>query len=137
MQRQFEFPEPSQGRVFNLRVIFDKLNDIYFGNRLRGYSVVWGRRRKGRPRDQIVFGTIQEEDRIIRIHPLLDRQFIPTWFVEYVIYHEMCHAVVRDLFDRSGRRIVHHEKFFERERQYRWFRRAKVWEQENLGRFLA
>src|SRR5215210_7911183 len=81
MQRQFDFAESSQGKVFNLRVIFDKLNATYFRNRLRDYSIVWGRRRKGRPRDQIVFGTIQEEDRIIRIHPLLDRQFIPTWFV--------------------------------------------------------
>lgn len=136
-QRQFDFPELSQGRVFNLRAIFDKLNEEYFRNRLRGYSIVWGRRRKGRPRDQIVFGTIQEEDRIIRIHPLLDRRFIPTWFVEYVIYHEMCHAVVRDQYDAAGRRIVHHEKFFARERQFRWFRRAKNWEQENLARFLA
>ena len=137
MQRQFDFPESSQGRVFNLRVIFDKLNADYFGNRLRRYAIVWGQRRKGRPRDQIVFGTIQEEDRMIRIHPLLDRRFIPTWFVEYVVYHEMCHAVVRDRYDSSGRRIVHHEGFFARERQYRWFRRAKCWEQENLARFLA
>ena len=137
LQRQFDFPELSQGRVFNLRAIFDKLNEFYFRKRLRGYSIVWGRRRKGRPRDQIVFGTIQEEDRMIRIHPLLDRRFIPTWFLEYVIYHEMCHAVIRDEYDSSGRRIVHHEKFFARERQFRWFRRAKNWEQENLARFLA
>lgn len=137
MQRQFEFLEPSQGRYFNLRAIFDKLNARYFRNRLRGYSILWGRRRKERPRDQIVFGTIQEEDRVIRIHPLLDRHFIPTWFVEYVMYHEMCHAVVPDQFDSSGRRIVHHEKFFARERRFHWFRRAKLWEQENLGRFLA
>jgi hypothetical protein len=137
MQRQFDFIDLSQGRIFNLRAIFDKLNALYFRNRLRGYSIVWGRRRRGRPRDQIVFGTIQEEDRLIRIHPLLDRRFIPTWFVEYVIYHEMCHAVVRDRYDGSGRRIVHHEKFFARERQFRWFRRAKTWEQENLARFLA
>lgn len=137
LQRQFDFPEPAQGRFFNLRALFDKLNARYFRNRLRDYAIVWGRRRKGRPRDQIVFGTIQEEDRIIRIHPLLDRRFIPTWFVEYVIYHEMCHAVVRDEYDSSGRRIVHHEKFFARERRFHWFRRAKAWEQENLARFLA
>jgi len=135
MQRQFDFPE--QGQFFNLRDVFDKLNAAYFRNRLRGYSIVWGRRRKGKPRDQIVFGTIQEDDRVIRIHPLLDRSFIPRWFLEYVVHHEMCHAVVRDEYDSSGRRIVHHAKFFERERRFRWFRRAKVWEQENLARFLA
>lgn len=136
MQRQFDFPDPAQGRVFNLRALFDKLNARYFRNRLRAYTIVWGRKRPGRPRNGIVFATIQEEDRLIRIHPLLDRSFIPTWFLEYVIYHEMCHAVVRDEYDSAGRRIVHHEKFFERERRFHWFRRAKSWEQENLARFL-
>jgi hypothetical protein len=136
MQRQFDFPEPAQGRFFNLRELFDKLNAKYFRNRLRGYTIVWGRKRPGRPRNGIVFGTIQEEDRLIRIHPLLDRSLVPTWFLEYVIYHEMCHAVVRDEYDSAGRRIVHHEKFFARERRFHWFRRAKTWEQENLARFL-
>ena len=135
MQRQFDF-DPSQGRVFNLRAIFDKLNARYFGKRLHRYTIVWGRKRPGRPRNGIVFATIQEEDRLIRIHPLLDRSFIPTWFLEYVMYHEMCHAVVRDQYDRAGRRIIHHERFFARERRFHWFRRAKSWEQENLARFL-
>ena len=134
MQRQFAFPE--QGRVFNLRAIFDKLNARYFRNRLKDYAIVWGRKRQSRPRNEIVFGTIQEDDRIIRIHPLLDRQMVPTWFLEYVVYHEMCHAVVADKYDSAGRRIVHHEKFFERERRFHWFRRAKAWEEDNLGRFL-
>ncbi|HEX8310761.1 MAG TPA: SprT-like domain-containing protein [Chthoniobacteraceae bacterium] len=134
LQRQFAFQE--KGEFFDLRKIFDKLNAQYFRNQLKGYSIVWGRKRRQRPREYVVFGTIQEEDRMIRIHPLLDRAFVPTWFLEYVVYHEMCHAVVPDRFDESGRRIVHHEKFFERERQFRWFRRAKQWEDENLARFL-
>lgn len=134
MQRQFAFPE--QGEYFNLRAVFNKLNASYFKNRLKGYTVVWGRRRKERPKESIVFGTIQEEDRVIRIHPLLDRAFVPQWFLEYVMYHEMLHAVVPDQYDAEGRRLIHHEDFSRRERQFRWFRRAKVWEQENLAEFL-
>jgi hypothetical protein len=134
LQRQFAFPE--QGRHFNLREIFDKLNERYFANRLKNYQIIWGRKRRERPTYEIVFGTIQECDRLIRIHPLLDRAFIPRWFIEYVVYHEMCHAVVPDRYTKSGKRIVHHEAFFERERRFHWFKRAKRWEQENLGRFL-
>lgn len=134
MQRQFAFAE--QGRFFNLRKIFDKLNARYFRNRLKGYTIVWGRRRRQRPKDSIVFGTIQEEDRMIRVHPLLDRAFVPTWFLEYVIFHEMLHAVVPDRYDASGRRLIHHDGFAERERRFHWFRRAKAWEEENLARFL-
>src|SRR3954464_9891263 len=126
MQRQFAFAE--QGRYFNLRKIFDKLNARYFRNRLKDYTIIWGQRRRQRPKDSIVFGTIQEEDRMIRVHPLLDRSFVPPWFLEYVIFHEMLHAVVPDRFDRSGRRLIHHDGFAEKERRFRFFRRAKMWE---------
>jgi hypothetical protein len=134
MQRQFAFAE--QGRYFNLRKIFDKLNARYFRNRLKDYTITWGQRRRQRPKDSIVFGTIQEDDRMIRVHPLLDRAFVPTWFLEYVIFHEMLHAVVPDRYDSSGRRLIHHDGFAERERRFHWFRRAKAWEEENLARFL-
>jgi hypothetical protein len=134
MQRQFAFAE--QGRFFNLRTVFTKLNTRYFGNSLKGYTILWGRKRRQRPKDCIVFGTIQEEDRVIRIHPLLDQAFVPQWFLEYVVYHEMLHAVVPDEYDPNGRRLVHHEKFLEKERRFWWFKRAKAWEEENLARFL-
>ena len=134
MQRQFAFAE--QGRYFNLRTIFNKLNARYFENQLQGYTIQWGRKRKLRPKTYIVFGTIQEEDRVIRIHPLLDQAFVPRWFLEYVVYHEMLHAVVPDRYDANGRRIVHHEEFNEKERRFHWFKRAKAWEEENLARFL-
>jgi hypothetical protein len=135
MQRQFSFGE-NRGRYFDLRAVFDKINAKYFRNRLRNYTIVWGRKRKQRPKTYMVFGTIQEEDRMIRIHPLLDRAFVPRWFLDYVVYHEMLHAFVPDEYDSSGRRVVHHDKFLEKERRFHWFRRAKNWEQDNLARFL-
>ena len=134
LQRQLQFGH--EGRYFDLRTVFDKLNAKYFRNALRRYVILWGRKRKLPPMEYFVFGSIQEEDRIIRVHPLLDQRFVPAWFLEYVIYHEMCHAVVRDEYDSAGRRIVHHEKFWERERRFPSYRRAKRWEEENLARFL-
>ena len=135
LQRQFEFA--TEGRYFDLRAVFDKINARYFRNRLRNYSIAWGRRRRERPESCIVFGSIQEEDRMIRIHPLLDRQFVPQWYLEYVIFHEMLHAFVPDRYDSAGRRIVHHPGFVQRERRFRHYRRSIEWERENLGRFLA
>jgi predicted metal-dependent hydrolase len=134
MQRQLPFGH--EGRFFDLKALFEKVNQKYFRNRLRGYTITWGRKRKQPPRDYFVFGSIQEEDRIIRIHPLLDQRFVPAWFLEYVIYHEMLHAFIPDEFDSSGRRIVHTERFRKRERRFRFFRRARLWEGENLVRFL-
>lgn len=134
MQRQLPFQH--EGRYFDLKEIFRKINDKYFAGRMRSYTITWGRKRKMRPKEYFIFGSIQEEDRIIRIHPLLDAPFVPTWFIEYVIYHEMLHAFVPDEFDANGRRIVHSDRFNHREKRFRFYRRARRWEEENLGRFL-
>jgi hypothetical protein len=44
MQQQLDLEQ--EGRYFDLREIFDRLNVRYFRGRLRGYKVTWGRRRK-------------------------------------------------------------------------------------------
>lgn len=124
-----------EGRYFDLRKIFDHLNERHFRGRLRGYKVMWGRRRKHRAKDYFVFGTIQEEDRVIRINPLLDQPFVPRWFLQYVLYHEMLHSVVPD--ENVGkRRRVHTDEFNRREREFPRYRQARRWEEENLARFL-
>jgi hypothetical protein len=125
-----------EGRYFDLRAIFEQLNKRHFRGRLRGYNVMWGRQRKQRPKDYFVFGTIQEEDRLIRINPSLDQPFVPVWFLRYVLYHEMLHSVVPDETISKGRRRVHTEKFNRLERNFPSYRRARRWEEENLARFL-
>ena len=134
MQRQLNLQH--EGTYFDLRANFDRLNERYFGGKLRGYRVVWGRKRKRRPKEYFIFGTIQEEDRVIRINPLLDQAFVPAWFLRYILYHEMLHAVVPDEPGANGRRCVHTEEFYERERKFPRYRRARKWEEENLARFL-
>ncbi|MGC1323463.1 MAG: hypothetical protein WA849_14890 [Candidatus Udaeobacter sp.] len=134
MQQQLNLRH--EGTHFDLREIFNDLNERHFRKRLRGYKVVWGRRRKHRPREQFVFGTIQEEDRVIRINPALDQPFVPLWFLRYVLYHEMLHSVVPDETLSRNRRRVHTEEFNRREREFPGYRRARRWEDENLSRFL-
>ena len=134
LQRQL--PLEHEGKYFDLRAMFDLLNERHFGNRLKNYKVVWGRRRKQRPKEYFIFGTIQEEDRVIRIHPLLDQPFVPKWFLEYVLYHEMLHSVVPDETDAAGRRRVHTEEFNRREKKFPRYHRARRWEADNLARFL-
>ncbi len=134
MQRQLNLEQGEHH--FDLRAIFDRLNARHFRNRLRGYKVVWGQRRKRRAKDYFVFGSIQEEDRIIRINPRLDQEWVPRWFLEYILYHEMLHSVVPDEIGPSGRRRFHTEKFYQREKEFPSYRRARRWEEENLARFL-
>lgn len=134
MQRQLNLRQ--EGKHFDLQRIFERLNERYFRGRLRGYKVQWGRRRKQRPRECFIFGTIQEQDRVIRINPSLDQAFVPLGFLQYVLYHEMLHSVVPDETTRGGKRRVHTEEFNRRERKFRGYRRARRWEENNLARFL-
>ena len=136
LPRQGQLNLRHEGRYFDLQTIFDRLNERYFHGRLRDYQLKWGRRRKQRPREYFIFGTIQEEDRVIRINPALDQPFVPLWFLQYVLYHEMLHSVVPDEEMPGGRRRVHTEEFNRRERQFRGYGRARRWEEENLERFL-
>src|SRR5205807_976957 len=73
LQRQLGLE--TEGHYFDLRGLFNKLNARHFGNRLRGYKVVWGRKRRERPREYFILATIQEEDRVIRINPWLEQRF--------------------------------------------------------------
>src|SRR6478736_6061171 len=132
MQRQLNLQH--EGKYFDLRAHFDRLNDRFFGGKLRNYKVMWGRKRKRRPKEYFIFGTIQEEDRVIRINPALDQPFVPAWFLRYILYHEMLHAVVPDETLSRNRRRVHTEEFNRRERQFPGYRRARRWEEENLSR---
>ena len=134
MQRQLNLQH--EGKHFDLKRIFDDVNERYFRGRLRNYRVMWGPRRKHRPRNYFVFGTIQEEDRLIRINPLLDQPWVPLWFLRYILYHEMLHSVVPDEPLAGGRRRVHTEEFNRRERRFRGYRKARRWEEQNLARFL-
>jgi hypothetical protein len=134
MQRQLNLQQ--EGRHFDLQEIFERLNRRYFRGRLRDYEIKWGRRRKLRPKEYFIFGTIQEEDRVIRINPALDQDFVPLWFLQYILFHEMLHSVVPDEETPGGRRRVHTEEFNRREKQFRNYRRARRWEDANLAKFL-
>ena len=101
MQRHLNLRQ--EGEHFDLGAIFVQLNQRYFRGRLRNYKVEWGRRRKHRPKDHFVFGTIQEEDRVIRIHPLLSANNIPTFVIESVIHHEYLHHMLGAPHNRLAR----------------------------------
>lgn len=133
---QQNLPFDHEGRFFDLREIFDRINRRFFNNALRNYTICWGRRRRKAPVRYFVFGTIREDERIIRIHPLLDAEFVPAWFIEYVVYHEMLHAVVPEETFSTGRRKVHTDEFYRREKQFPNYARARRWESENLSRLL-
>lgn len=147
----------TRGEHHDLLAIFDEVNERYFGGALGDARITWGRRvtRPKRPRASIKLGSYDAIERLIRIHPVLDRAWVPRYFVAFIVFHEMLHHVIpatrtdrtpraraaaREGSARKGheavRRDLHSVAFRERERTFRHYERALAWEKKNLARLL-
>jgi hypothetical protein len=124
------------GQVFDLQEVFDGLNETYFENKIEA-RITWGTRGgRRRRRTSIKMGSYSVEDRLIRIHPALDRRFIPRFFLEWIVYHEMLHQV-HDIPVVGGRRQFHTPEFMAQESNFEHYERARDWERSNLDRILT
>ena len=72
------------------------------------------------------------EDRLIRIHCSLDRSFVPRFFVESVVFHEMLHAVIPPL-EINGRTYHHGAAFRAREQRYPGYEKMVAFAREFLS----
>ena len=124
------------GDHHDLREIFDELNARYFGNRIEA-AITWGAR-TGRPRrrNSIKMGSYSVEDRLIRIHRSLDREFVPRFFVAWIVFHEMLHQV-HDIRVKNGRREFHSKAFLADEACFDGYEQARLWERRHLDALLT
>jgi hypothetical protein len=107
--------------------------DLYFRP-----GVTWSRRtpRQGeRARKSIKLGSYSAIERLVRIHPVLDKPWVPRYFVAYIVYHELLHHVI-PVIQSGGRSLLHPPEFMRRERQFRHFERAAAWEHKHIDRLL-
>ena len=126
----------TRGRYFDLQEVFNDLNARYFDGAIDA-TITWGQR-CGRPRrrNSIKMGSYSVEERIIRIHRSLDRAFIPHFFVEWIVYHEMLHQV-HGAKVVKGRRQFHTPEFVEDEAKFEHYNLARAWERDHLDKLLT
>jgi len=127
----------TKGDVFDLAVLYQRINATYFDNAVR-VNITWGRMPPARRRRSIRFGSYYPTDNLIRIHPLLDQPFVPPFFMRYIVFHEMLHAYLGIEESETGRRRYHTRDFAEMEEQYPDYARAVAWQSNpaNLRRLL-
>jgi hypothetical protein len=140
-QQRIRPPSPrhnlrTRGLKHDLQSIFGRLNDTYFQGMVDA-TVSWGRasKRPKRARTSIKLGTYCADRKLIRIHPGLDRSWVPRYFVEYVVFHEMLHHMM-PMPIRDGRRELHTAEFRESEMRFRQYARAIEWERQHISRML-
>lgn len=83
-------------------------------------TIAWGKAGKPRRRKRrsIRFGSWHGDCSQVRIHPLLDQEWVPLEFIHYLIYHELCHAAAPPFTDSLGRHHIHHASFKALEKKF-------------------
>lgn len=123
------------GRFHDLKAIFGRLNVAHFGGALEA-RITWGPdASRVQRRRSIKMGSFAVEDRIIRIHPVLDQECVPDYFVSWIVFHEMLHGK-HEVLRENGRRRFHTQAFLAEERLFPDYGRACAWEKQNLDRLL-
>jgi hypothetical protein len=116
------------GQWHDLVTISVKINAEYFNNRVTA-GITWGAGNHRRAARRRTLGSYNRDTGLITINPLLDRKTVPSYFVEFIVYHEMLHADM-GVKMRNGRRLVHTGEFRLRERLFREYERAISWERK-------
>lgn len=123
----------ASGRYHNLTALLASSLAMVGDPELDPIRITWGKHSRGKR--SIRLGSYDFERRLIRIHPALDQAWVPRLFVEFVVYHELLHALCPP--DQGAhRRSVHTPAFRAKERQYPWYEEAVAWEATNLTRLL-
>ena len=133
-------PLHTSGKHHDLLKILHDVQARYFPSTSRAL-ITWGPATKpsdGTKRKTIKLGSYTSQERIIRIHPALDRSWVPRYFVAFVIYHELLHhfSPASRLRTKSARRALHPPEFLAKERAFRHYERAMSWQMRNLARLL-
>lgn len=124
-----------KGRHHHLREIVNDLAARHFGGRI-DVRVTWGKRVQPKRRQRsLQLGTYLPEEKLIRIHPVLDQAWVPRFFVESVVFHELLHHDMPAVI-RNGRRHYHTAAFRKRERSFEYHAAAEQWQKDNLWRLL-
>jgi hypothetical protein len=116
----------SKGLVYDLDLIYERVKAHYFSPEYEA-SIGWSNRVRLKKFRSITYGTYDRQRRQIRINRFLDRAEVPLYFVEFVVYHEMLHAICPPVTDAVGRTRIHTREFKEKERQFAQYKLAKKW----------
>lgn len=113
------------GKLLLLQETLNQVNDSYFHyEKLPIIKLSKGQDKA--KRRAIVFGTYHAKKDEIKIHPVLLQEHLPSFVLEFVIYHEMLHYQDRELLlIRKKGDKVHTKEFRQREKQFLHYEEAQ------------
>jgi hypothetical protein len=84
-------PLVTRGRHHDLAPILEDVGARYFPGQVSDVLITWGRRTRprGDARRTIKLGSYSTTERLVRLHPALDRSWVPRYFLACIVYHEL------------------------------------------------
>jgi hypothetical protein len=124
-QRGYKLTTSPKGKIYDLDLLFDEVNERYFTDQIKRPVLSWSQRNSRR-----VLGHHDSIHGAIIISRALDSLKTPRSVVEFVLYHEMLHIKHPQRLV-NGRKISHDRKFREDERRFEHFDEATKWLENN------
>ncbi|PJZ55007.1 SprT-like domain-containing protein [Leptospira adleri] len=113
--------ESSDSKNAILKEMLHRINQTYLGIDLSGIDIFWG---KGSSKTRL--GHFDPSHRMIVINPILGRQVVPAFVLEYIVFHELLHVYI-PATRKNGKNIIHGKEFRSLERKYPDYLRANQW----------
>jgi predicted metal-dependent hydrolase len=121
----------TSGRHHDLRELYDEVNCEYFSGHIDS-KITWGAGRARLLVRKRTLGSYSADSGLIRINPVLDSARVPRYYLKYIVFHEMLHAVMGTA-RQGSRRCIHSAEFKRREKMFRDYDRAIAWERKSCG----
>ena len=125
----------SKGRFFDLDALFGQVNREYFANEI-DCPITWGANRRVRNQNSIKLASYSDRSKTIRVHPALDKSYVPKYVIMGIVYHEMLHDHL-GVEHLNGRKIAHTRRFRQLEQRYLHYHKLQAWKEKNLHRLLG
>jgi hypothetical protein len=109
------------GRHVDLESCFDRLNVEYFGGAMSKPQLSWSAKRS-----RHVLGRYDATHHIIYISRVFDSRDVPSYVLDYIMFHEMLHVKHQSRVCES-RVLVHTPEFKADERRFAHYGQAKIW----------
>ena len=103
---------PARGHVYDLDAIFEELNVRFFHGLMARPRMTWSEHHSRQS-----LGHYDPAHNAIVVSRVFDRQNVPRYAIEYLVYHEMLH-LKHPVKLRGSRRCVHSKAFQDEEKQF-------------------
>ena len=120
-------PLPVPSTHHHLESLAAEVHATYFA-KYPPLPVRWGQQISRKRRRTIRLGSYNHLTTEMRIHPILNAQNVPAFFIQSIIYHEYLHHVLGP---------HHNRRFHAHERHFRYYRESQEWIRRNLFLLLG